>query len=259
MFDIDGVVYLGTEPIVGATKAIATLSDLGWQILFATNNSASTPDSVARRVSDRTGLIVDPSTIITSAMATAAYLSGRHVTSAFVIGPPQLEGTIRDHGISIVDAEVAGAVVVGLDRSLSQSAIEQACLAIRRGARFVATNTDATFPTPDGPVAGAGTTVNAVAAACSSPFAVCGKPHQPMVDLVSGQLTSKNVWMVGDRLETDIAFAKRGAWKSVLVLSGITRSDTRIPEELVPDFVIDSVAELPGLLAKATKSYPDEG
>ncbi len=259
VFDIDGVVYLGTAPIVGATEAIATLTGLGWQILFATNNSAATPDSVGRRLSDRTGLSVDPSTIITSAMATAAYLARKHVTSAFVVGPEQLKDTIRDHGVPIVDAKDAGAVVVGLDRSLTGATIEQACLAIRGGARFVATNTDPTFPTPDGPVAGAGTTVDAVAAACSSPYAVCGKPHQPMVDLVSAQLASDNVWMVGDRLETDIAFAKQAAWRSVLVLSGVTGSNTSIPERLLPDFVIDSIAELPDLLLKATKRPPDEG
>jgi 4-nitrophenyl phosphatase len=259
IFDIDGVVYLGTTPIIGATEAIETLADLGWQILFATNNSAATPDGVARQVSGRTGLFVDPSTIITSAMATAAYLADEQVSSAFVVGPEQLEDTIRGHGIPIVAAGNAEAVVVGLDRSLTDAVIEQACQAIRGGARFLATNTDETFPTPDGPVAGAGATVNAVASACAYPIVVCGKPHQPMVNLVSAQLTSDNVWMVGDRLETDIAFAKQAMWKSVLVLSGVTGSHTRIPDGLVPDFVIDSVAELPDLLAKATKSLRDEG
>jgi HAD superfamily hydrolase (TIGR01450 family) len=259
VFDLDGVVYLGPSTITGAPEAVATLSGIGWQILFATNNSAATPDSVARQLGERISLLIDPATIMTSAMATATYLVGQRLTSALIVGSQQLEDTIRASGISIVGPERAAAVVVGRDRSLNQATIDRACLAISEGARFVVTNTDATFPTPYGPVAGAGETVDAIAAASGKPFVVCGKPHRPMVALVAAQVNSDNVWMIGDRLETDIAFAKQANWTSVLTLSGVTQSGTEFPEGLVPDFVIDSIADLPILLDKATRSPLDEG
>jgi 4-nitrophenyl phosphatase len=259
VFDLDGVVYLGTTPISGATATIRTLSDDGWQILFATNNSAATAESVVQVLTERATLAVQPSTIITSAMATVSYLEQERVASAFIIGSRQLEDTIRSGGVAIVESIDADAVIVGLDRSLTEVTIDRACQAVRRGALFVATNTDATFPTPDGPSAGAGTTVDAIAKASGSSFVVCGKPHEPMVELVSSQLTSDNVWMVGDRLETDIAFAKQGRWTSVLTLSGVTKKCDEFPEGLEPDFVIDSIIDLPDVLSKATKRRLDEG
>jgi len=248
VFDLDGVIYLGSTPIPGADATINTLGQLGWQTLFATNNSTRSSESVAKLLADRVGVSVDPSTIVTSAMAVAAYLSDRGIRSAFVVGSQQLEGTIRLGGTSVVDHLSAEAVVVGIDRSLTTDKINRAALAIRRGAAFVVTNTDATFPTPDGHVPGAGSTVRAVAEAAGSAFVVCGKPHEPMVQLISRQIHSKRVWMVGDRPETDVAFAKRAGWRSVLTLSGITATIEDIPDAMMPDHIIASIADLVGIV-----------
>jgi 4-nitrophenyl phosphatase len=259
VFDLDGVVYLGSTPIPGASAAIATLRDLGWQILFATNNSTKTPESIVKVLEDRAELSVSPSTIITSGQATVSYLHGLGVDSALVIGSQQLRDTVRRGQISIPESGPVDAVVVGLERSLTQDTIERAVRAINDGATFVATNTDASFPTPSGLMPGAGTTVSAIADAAQKPFVVCGKPEEPMVQLVSRKLESSNVWMVGDRLETDIAFAKRGGWRSVLTLSGVSTADTAASHAIKPDHIIESIAELPHLLIGASKSSDDEG
>lgn len=259
VFDLDGVVYLGSTPIPGATEAIETLGDAGWQILFATNNSTTTAAVVSQVLMDRLGLVVEPHAVITSSMAAASYLGEHKLRSAYIIGSPQLASTIRAAGITTCKPEDAEAVVVGIDRSLTASTIERASTAIQRGAVFVATNTDATFPTARGPIDGAGTTVDTIANASGGSPLVCGKPHEPMATLVSKQLTSRNVWMVGDRLETDIAFAKRAGWFSVLTLSGVTEIGGKHPQSLRPDYVIDSIADLPTMLAKATKSGRHEG
>ena len=259
VFDLDGVVYLGSTPIPGASGAIASLRDLGWQILFATNNSTKTPETIVQVLEDRAGISVASSTIITSGMATVSYLNDLGAESALVVGSPQLRETVQRGNISIVENGAADAVVVGLMRSLTQEIIERAAQAIRGGAAFVATNTDESFPTPNGPVPGAGATVRAVADAAKRPFVVCGKPEEPMVKLVSRKLESNNVWMVGDRLETDIAFAKRAGWGSVLTLSGIATAESITSTAPEPDLIIDSIADLPHLLADASKNNDDEG
>lgn len=248
VFDLDGVVYLGSTPIEGAGDAIRTLQDRGWQILFATNNSTKTPESVCAVLAQRAGVVVDPSSVITSGMAAAAYLGEVGIESAFVVGAPELATAVIQGGIAVVDHIAAQAVVVGLDRSLSDATIERASSAIREGALFVATNTDATYPTPDGEAPGAGTTVAAVQDATGATFVACGKPHPPMARLVSRQITSDCVWMVGDRLETDIAFAKQAGWRSVLTLSGVTSGSADIPADLIPDHIIDSIVDLPRIV-----------
>jgi 4-nitrophenyl phosphatase len=248
VFDLDGVVYLGSTPIQGAGDAIRILQDRGWQILFATNNSTKTPESVCAILKERAGVVVDPSSVITSGMAAAAYLDEAGIDSAFVVGAPELATAVVQAGIAVVDHVAAQAVVVGLDRSLSDATIEQASSAIREGALFVATNTDATYPTPDGEAPGAGATVAAIADATGATFVVCGKPHSPMARLVSRQVTSDCVWMIGDRLETDIAFAKQAGWRSVLALSGVTSGSADIPAGLTPDHIIDTIADLPRIV-----------
>jgi 4-nitrophenyl phosphatase len=259
VFDLDGVVYLGSTPIPGAPKALAALKDAGWQILFATNNSTKTPEMVAEVLEQRAGFVVDPGTVITSAMATATYLSDIDARSALVVGSEQLEDTLRRGRITVVDGEVADAVVVGLDRSLTGDTIHRAARAINLGAAFVATNTDESFPTANGPVPGAGAAVMAVAELAQRPFVVCGKPHEPMMALVALKLESTNVWMVGDRMETDIAFAHRAGWQSVLALSGVSTSESVTEHSVGPDRIIDSIADLPDMLVDASKNRDDEG
>ena len=248
VFDLDGVVYLGSTPIEGAGNTIRTLQERGLQVLFATNNSMKTPESVCAVLKERVGVVVDPSSVITSSMAAAWYLGEMSVETAFVVGAPALATTITRGGISVVDHMTAQAVVVGLDRSLSDATVEQASSAIREGALFVATNTDATYPTPGGESPGAGATVAAVAKAAEAEFVACGKPNTPMARLVSRQITGACVWMVGDRLETDIAFAIEAGWRSVLTLSGVTSGSTDIPADLMPDHVIDSIIDLPRIV-----------
>lgn len=259
VFDLDGVIYLGDTPIPGAAGTIAELTERGWQLLFATNNSTKTPDSVCRMLRDKAGILVAPEAVVTSGMAVVTYLVAHSLRSAFVIGAPELKATIAEADIAITTHDPGPAVVVvGLDTRLTSAKIEHAARAIRGGAVFVATNTDATIPTPSGDSPGAGTMVAAVAEASRSTPIPCGKPHQPMLDLVASKIvapvamTSRaltdRVWMVGDRPETDIAFAKHAGWRSILTLSGVTKDPGKVPPHLTPDHVITSIADLPKIL-----------
>lgn len=254
VLDLDGVVYIGSTPIAGAAEAIRELSQAGWQVLFATNNSTKTPQSVANVLEATVGIHIDPSVVVTSGMAAAAYLKHAGLASAFVVGSSELSQTIQQLNISTVEASSAESVVVGLDRDLTYETIKQAATAIRSGARFVATNTDATFPTLTGLAPGAGSVVAAIATASGSEFIACGKPHEPMIRLLAHTITSPHVWMVGDRPETDIAFAKAAGWKSALTLTGVTRSIAEVPREFEPDHVLDSLTDLIGILSDASQS-----
>ena len=117
------------------------------------------------------------------------------------------------------------------------------------GARFVATNDDATYPTPEGLHPGGGSIVAALERASGRRAEVAGKPHTPMRDLVRELVGEGPVWMVGDKPETDLALGKGEGWTTVLVLSGVTGNDADVPDDLRPDAVLDSIADLPDLLA----------
>lgn len=250
IFDLDGVVYVDREGVPGAGLALQTLRDAGHQILFASNNSVRTVDTVVAYIEERTGFLPERESVLTSALATATLLRPRDET-CLVVGSKALAETLEDAGISVTaDHARATAVVVGLDRQISYERLTAAVLAVRRGAVFYATNDDATYPMPDGQYPGAGSIVAAVERASGREPVVCGKPHAPMQDLVASRIENDEVWMVGDRPETDLALAATRGWGKILVLSGVTRSSDDVAEPHQPDVTIESIARIPELLAR---------
>lgn len=248
--DLDGVVYVGDTAVGGAGDALRTLEDAGFRIVLATNNSTRTPEGVAAHIESLTGYRVMISSIVTSSVAAATLLSPFE-SPAFVIGEAGVAAALTDAGIEMTtDPDSARAVVIGLARHVDYALISDASRAVRLGARFIATNTDATLPTPLGPVPGAGSIVAAVATAAGRAPEVAGKPHPPMRLAVSRRLGPGPTWVVGDRSETDLALAAEGGWGRVLVLSGVTSGAEEVPPELAPDIVVGSLADLPLALAR---------
>ncbi len=244
--DLDGVLYRGPEPVAGAGRALDLISEAGIDLLFATNNSTRTAAEVAAAIESRTRHAVTPGEVVTSAMATAHHLAG--VTNGvYVIGGRGLPPTLAAEGIPVVDAwREADCVVVGLDPHLTYEKLADATLAVRAGARLVATNDDATFPTPQGLVPGAGALVAALERATGIAAEVCGKPHPPMRRLLR-ELTGRGpVLVVGDRIETDIALGHAEGWTTVLTLSGVSSSEDAASATV--DHVVGSIADLPAIL-----------
>ena len=247
VFDLDGVVYVDTKGVPGAGAALQDLSDTGWHIVFATNNSTRTEESVRHHIEERTGFSSTTANVVTSAMAAASWARDRY-DRVFVVGESGLKETLESVGIAVVDDATADCVVVGLDRGLSYDKIDAASRLIRDGAAFIATNTDATFPTQTGPAPGAGSIVSAITTASGVEPLACGKPHVPMLTLVREMIRGDSVFVVGDRPDTDLAMARRAGWGAVLVLSGVTSSTATITPDHAPHHTLASIAELPALL-----------
>lgn len=244
VFDLDGVLYLGNEVVPGAPATLATLAGAGFQLLFATNSSVSTPEAIARKLARLTDTEVHPASVFTSALATAYLLEG-DVERVYVMGSEGLRSALREVGISVCnETNEVDAAVVGIDYDLTYSTLTDAVAAAIRSQRLIGTNSDVTFPTPSGLRPGGGTLAGAVSAASGVEPVYAGKPHQPMLDLISSSVAHDEVWMVGDRPDTDLALAAVAGWRSALTLSGVTKSTEGIPDELRPDLVISSVAEL---------------
>jgi glycerol 3-phosphatase-2 len=250
ILDIDGVILLGGDAIPGSGEAMALLERSGFNLVVATNNATRTPEAAAARIAERTGFAVDPASLVTSTIALAGMLLPGD-EPVLAVAEPGMAATLRANGVAVTDdPSEAATVAVGLDRSFSYEKLHRAAEAVRRGARFIASNTDATFPTPHGPAPGAGAIVAAVERAAGRTAEVAGKPHAPMRRAVAACLKDGPVWMVGDRPETDLAFAVAAGWVPVLALSGVVRDAGGVPAELTPAMVIDRLADLPARLAQ---------
>lgn len=219
--DLDGVVWLTGQPIPGVDEAVARLRGAGVRVLFATNNSAPTRAELHRRLA-HCGITADDADVLSSADVAAGLLDPG--TSALVLADDGVVEALNARGVVVVPEGPADAVVVGWTRSFTFDAVSAAAAAVRAGARLVGTNEDATLPTPDGLVPGAGALLAAVVTAAGTAAEVAGKPHRPTADAINGLVGAGELRvMVGDRPATDGELAAQLAIPFALVLSGVTR------------------------------------
>lgn len=232
--DLDGVVYHGDTLIAGSDLALRRLEDSGAAIYFVTNNSTRNPREVVAKVHRLTGLRIEVGRVFTSPQAAVGMLQPDD-GPCLVVGEEGITTALEEAGIAITsDPSMAGCVMVGLDRELDYDRIARAAEAVRRGARFIATNDDPTFPTAQGLLPGSGALVAAIATAAGRLPEVAGKPHPPMRRLIRSRGVG-DAWMIGDRVDTDIAMAVEEGWRSILVLSGVTSQPSSMADSVVAD------------------------
>jgi len=247
--DLDGVIWRGEEPILGAAAGIAALRAAGLRVAFLSNNSSQVLADVVAKLG-RMGIEAAPTDVFTSARAAADLLVGNLASGSRVLvcaGPGVVEA-LTAAGFEAVDDRPAAAVVVGFHQDFDFAGLTRAADAVRDGARFVATNRDATYPVPGGLVPGAGAIVAAVATASGREPEVAGKPSAPTVAMVQRELGARGV-MIGDRPSTDGALAHALGWPFALVLSGVTAAVAPPGGEAIPDPPPAYVADDLGVLA----------
>ncbi|MGH2725708.1 MAG: HAD-IIA family hydrolase, partial [Actinomycetota bacterium] len=255
ILDLDGVVWTGDEPVPGAPETIRTLRDHGKRLAFVTNNSSETPEMYAKKLAD-IGAQGDAAEVVTSADAVARLMSSTIAAlrgrSAFVIGGQGLVERVAELGVRIddgADPAACSIVVVGWDRELTYEKLRRATLAIRAGASFVASNTDATYPAPDGLWPGCGATVAALRTSTGVEPMVAGKPQPTMLEVAIERVGGPPALMIGDRIETDVLAAQSLGWPSALVLTGATGVPELATAPAWPDFLLrrlsDVLSDLP--------------
>jgi HAD superfamily hydrolase (TIGR01457 family) len=246
LFDLDGVLIRGDRTVPGAPEAVRAIREAGVGVAFMTNNSARTPEDVAGRLRDL-GLDASPAEVATSAAPTARMLSDRGCRSAFVVGETGIRRALADAGIEVrgVDADEADAVVVGWDRSVDYAALRTAAILVDRGAAFVGTNADASFPASDGTRwPGAGALLSAISTTTGVEPQIVGKPNPPLYLEARERAGGGTPLVVGDRLDTDVAGAVALGWDSLLVLTGIARRQDLEGAADRPTFVAEDLSML---------------
>ena len=224
----------------GAPEAVAQLRAANERLAFVTNSAARSPAEVAEKLAAH-GIADAADLVVTSGMAAASMVPSG--VRAYVIGSPGLRAALRARDVELVGGGApADVVVVGISADFDYVALTSAMRAVRAGARFIATNDDATFPDADGLLPGNGAIVAAVATATGVEPEIAGKPHRAMADLVRAKLGSSGT-VVGDRPETDGMFARSLGYRFGLVLSGVTSLED-LPVEPTPDIVADNLADL---------------
>lgn len=221
--DMDGVLVHENRPLPGAAELLQQWRDQGKPYLVLTNNSIFTPRDLSARLR-ASGLEVPEEFIWTSALATAAFLKDQMPGgSAFVIGEAGITTALHEAGF-IMTETAPDYVVVGETRNYSFEAITKAIRLINNGARFIATNPDATGPSADGPMPATGAIAALITKATGKEPYIVGKPNPMMFRSALNKIGahSENTGMIGDRMDTDVVAGIEAGLHTILVLTGIS-------------------------------------
>ena len=223
LLDLDGVVYLGPIAVPEAPEALAALRGRGVRVGFVTNNAARPPGAVAAHLVEL-GIAAEPTDVVTSAQAGARLVLERVGAGSRVllVGGEGVREALDEAGLVAVSSadDEPVAVLQGWGVDLTWQQLNEAAIAVQRGAWWVATNIDPTRPTDRGLVPGNGMAVDAVRVAVDVDPVVAGKPFRPLLTETVARLGTNRPLLVGDRLDTDIAGAVNAEMDSMLVLTG---------------------------------------
>ena len=251
--DMDGVLVHEDVPIPGAQDFIEALKSSGLRFLVLTNNSIFTPRDLRARLLG-SGIDVPEDAIWTSALATAQFLADqRPHGTAYVVGEAGLTNALHDIGYIQTDRD-PDYVVLGETRTYSFEAITKAIRLIEGGARFLATNPDVSGPSLNGTLPATGSVAALISTATGHKPYFIGKPNPLMMRFALNRLDahSETTVMVGDRMDTDIKSGLEAGLRTVLVTTGSTRPDQIESFPYRPTQVVDSVADLVGMVAART-------
>ncbi|NJP07433.1 MAG: HAD family hydrolase [Chloroflexaceae bacterium] len=247
LFDMDGVLYRGNTPLPGVSDVIAFCDANEIAYACVTNNSTRTPRQFETRMATM-GIHIPESHILTSSQVASRYLRANYPkgTTVYAMGMSGLQQVLFGDGYFVACDHKPQLVVQGADMALTYDKLRLGCLAVRAGARFIATNPDRTFPTEEGLQPGAGALLAIVQAATGVVPFVVGKPETTMFHVALNLLQAKreSTLMVGDRLETDIRGARQAGLRSLLVLTGVTSAEEAASSADQPDAVVNDLAEL---------------
>lgn len=245
VLDMDGTIYLGTNPIDGAKDFCNRIFEQN-KLVYFTNNASKAPEDYVTKLT-KLGFPAQRKSIVTSGDVTIAYLKKYHKgQSVYLVGTPQLEKSFTDNGIVLSkDSKV---VVVSFDLTLTYEKLETACTLIRNGAVFYSTHPDINCPTEDGFIPDSGAICSAVSLSTGVQPRYFGKPYAEtveMLEVLSG-LSRDKIAMVGDRLYTDIALGKKNGMMSILVMTGETTKEDleKASAQEQPDLIFDSISDI---------------
>lgn len=249
VIDMDGVLWLGNVPLPGLVDFFDFLAEKSIPFVLATNNASKTPEEYMEKLAGF-GVTVSKDRILTSSLATAAYLQRQLKPGAtvYAVGQSGLKQAMRDAGFRLIEdaSEPAEVVVAGVDFTLTYDKLKYATLLIRRGARFVGTNGDVTYPAEEGQLPGAGAILAAIQAATGQEPLLIGKPKPFMFEMAVDKMGSgpEQTATLGDRLETDILGGQLAGLRKILVTSGVDNEESIREKGITPDLIYSGIEEL---------------
>lgn len=257
LVDIDGVLTVSWKALPGAVPAMEQLRDAGLRVALVTNNTSRTRAAIASRLAGL-GFPVDAGDVLTAPAATAAYLRERFPGARCLL---LNSGDVREDltGVTLVEEGDADVVVLGgAGAEFGYEALNRVFRQLQRGARLVSMHRNLYWRTEGGLDLDTGAFLEGLEKAARTPAEVTGKPAPAFFASALAHLgvDAAETLMIGDDIESDVLAAQRSGITGVLVRTGKYLPETHRAASGTPDHVLDSIADLPALLAAGDGGTP---
>ncbi len=250
ILDVDGTVWRYGRLIPGVAQALVRLRREGYRLLFLSNNPVP-PELYADRL-DELGVPTAPSEILTCLTILEGELAREPEAGLYIVADDRLQAHLAEEYRVVDDPAAIDIVLATGPYDLTYARLKVAFQALRRGASFWATNGDPfVLARTGGESPHTGAVIGALQGCTGRTVErMTGKPSPLSAQAALERLGCRpdEALVVGDGLDTDVALGRNAGLRSVLVLSGVTQGKDLLDSPLQPDFVLDSLADLPDLL-----------
>ena len=248
LFDLDGVVFQGNSLIPGSKEILCALQGAGIPYRFITNTTRMTKNTLVKMLSNM-GLAVNPNEIFSAPHAAAEYCKLKGYNKILLIVPDQ---EMQDDftAFQLVENNPDAVVVGDMGELFTFGLLNKLFRIIIDGAELVAMHKNRYWAQADGLTLDLGAFISALEYASNRSAAVMGKPSANLFKLAvrSWNVSKSSIYVVGDDLDGDILGSQNAGMKSILVKTGKFREESLENSKIVPDYIINSIADLSGLI-----------
>jgi HAD superfamily hydrolase (TIGR01458 family) len=254
LLDVDGVLHVGMKPIAGAVDTLHWLDEQGYRTCFVTNTTTMARSTLAQRLRG-IGLPINEQQLVTAPVATANYIRQHYVGKrCWLLTKGDTAADFA--GIELVESHADIVVIGGAEELTSYEAMNAAFRMLMDGAELLATHTNLYWLDSDGLRLDSGPYVYALELATGKRATVLGKPNRAFFEqaLLSIDVTAAEAIMVGDDLENDVRGAQQAGLRGLLACTGKHHADSPLLQQVHPDAILPSIADLPQWLQEQKAS-----
>jgi phospholysine phosphohistidine inorganic pyrophosphate phosphatase len=248
LLDIDGVLYVGDEPIAGAAHALAELRRSSAGVRMLTNTTSRSRRAVHEHLLEL-GFDVSLDEVLTPAAMAERHCRERGFGAVAVL----VSDGLREDLVALDGATLGAhpdAVILGdLGDGFTPAVLNAVFRALMDGAELVALQHNRYWRRADGLALDVGAYVAALEYASGRAAVTVGKPAGAFFLAALSDIGVERGVMVGDDLEADVGGAMAVGLPGVLVRTGKYRRDA-LKAGVTPTAIVDSIADVPALLTR---------
>lgn len=247
LFDLDGVLYIGSHAIEGAVDAVNEIRASGMPCRFVTNTSTLSLASLQQKI-NALGFSIPANEMISAPQATLMYLKAQHDPICRLLLVDDVKQDFKEFRQSDTAANY---IVIGdIGGAWSYTLLNEVFNCLVNGAKLIAIHKNRFWQTEHGLQMDIGGFIDALEYASSVKAMIIGKPSPDFFKIALDDMGLEfgEVAIIGDDIDADVGGGQQAGLKGILVKTGKYRQSYVDASSVKPDFIIDSVVDLPKVL-----------